>query len=160
MGERRRKCATVLLRNPSKRAVKIELFPAEEWAGKTDVAPGSFRLRQDLSWVSLGGGQYEFLSLSAVGAYLAAQLVGDVSEEPAPHLPPKSRVRVRLRQVLALPDETEDPESDMSMTKTPVTVSEVTWTCSPAWQGIDGRWRVCVLSQDEPVLVSQVEVLP
>ena len=126
----------------------------------SEAVPGSFRVRQDLAWVTLGAGKYQFFGREALGQLLVGLLTGNQPSEPAPDLPVKSRVRVRLQQKVQVPDEDEDLGQDLTLVAAVVTVVEVTWTCSPPFQGVDGMWRVCVLSQKEPVLASQVEVVP
>lgn len=161
MGERRRKCATLLLKFPGKTTTKLEFFPAEEWPGETGAAAGSVRIRRDLAWVCPGGAKYGFLGRQAVGAYLAGLLAGDqVLDETPPNLRARTRVRVTLRKPTFVPDEGMDLDSDMDISVCMITTTELSFTVSPVFQGIDGQWRVCVAACDEPVLVSQVEEIP
>lgn len=144
MGEKRTKCAAVLLRIPGKTAVKLEVFPASEWAGEPEAAPGTYRIRQDLAWVCLGGAKYAFMGREAVAAYVAGLLFGaDAPEETPPMIRKGSRVRLSVQL-----------ETHMMATTT-----RLTWTTSPVFQGLDGRWRVCVGDHEEPVFVGQVEDL-
>jgi len=160
MSEKRRKCATVLLRFPGKKSVKLELFPCGQWPGQAEMVSGSYRVRQDLAWVSLEGGKYEFLSPEAVGLYVAGLAFGEAQAVAPRQLRRGTRVRVTWRRATPTPCGDMDLGEGMRMEMSPVLTSELSWTCSPSYQGIDGQWRGCVQCCDEPVLLSQVEEVP
>lgn len=160
MGEQRRKCATVLLRIPGKKSVKLEFFQSGQWPMQAEGVSESYRVRRDLAWVSQEGGKYEFLSPEGVGRYVASQVFGEIQAGPPKMLKRNTRVRVTHRKPTAMPRGDMDLGEGMRMEMNNVLTSELSWTCSPVFQGIDGQWRVCVMCCDEPVFLEQVEEVP
>ena len=137
MSEKRQKSASVLLKFPGKPSVKVELFPAEAWAGKLEGArPGLYRLRVAGAWLD---GLFSEAEGFATLPTLAGRLAQAAQDPPA--LPRGSRVAVPTGRIL------EDGRPTFN----------VTFTTSPPFRGHDGRYRVFVIGSDAPELVENLE---
>lgn len=95
MAEQRKKSDSILLRTEGK-IISLELFPSTEWPDE-DCGEGLYRVRVNDVW-HCPVGKYSFLTRSAIGDLVAAQLNdGELpTEDPAPYLPYLSRVKVEL----------------------------------------------------------------
>ena len=108
----------------------------------------------------LEGEKYSFLAREAVATHVARLLFGAEAQEEAPRMIRKgTRVRLYLRKQTQVPDEGPGLGSEIVLGACALATTEMTFTTSPMFQGLDGRWRVCVSPYEEPVLATQVEEL-
>lgn len=91
MAEKRKHEASILLRREGE-TVRIELFPATEWAGQPGAGQGKYRVRVDGKWLAHDG-KYRFLRPRAV-AELIGGLLGGKTLPPRPDWPPGTRLSV------------------------------------------------------------------
>ncbi len=142
MAETRTKKGAVLLKIPGKTTL-IELFDAAQWPGERPER-GTVRLRVNGRWLTAGGEKYAFVTLEGLGFALARALRGD-GDMPAP----ASGRRIEAGTRMSVPNgqffEDGSPVFDRVIAKT------------PAFLGIDGRWRVFVVGRREPVVLSECE---
>lgn len=137
MSEKRQKSASILLKFSGKASVKVELFPAEAWAGKLAGArPGLYRLRVSGAWVD---GLFSEAEACAALPTLAGRVAQD--QEAPPMLPKGSRVGAPTGRTL--------PDGRPTF--------DVTFTDTPPFRGYDGRYRVFVCGRAEPELVENLE---
>lgn len=144
MAEQREKTMSVLLRFPGKaKSAKMELFAAQQWPEQPGAEAGLFRVRRDGRWVG-GEDAHLFMTMEAVAALLARS-IDDPWEEAVERRPPLAR-RERVRYAPVSTDKGH--------------IRRVTWTMTDPFQGLDGRWRCMVVGEPDPVLCSDLEVLP
>lgn len=132
--EKRKKNMSILLKNESKTAMKIELFPAEQWAGESSGASrGLFRLRIDGCWYNQGDSKYTFLSLIGVAKTLE-RLLGDNLGIKTNLIPP--RVEITYGTPVRIPNGNTLGGKPMY---------DLTRTATEPILGFDGRWHVGVI---------------
>lgn len=132
--EKRKKTMSILLKNESKTATKIELFPAEQWAGEPNAAPRDlFRLRIDGCWYNQGDAKYTFLSLIGVAKALE-RLLGDNLGVKTYSVPP--RVEIPYGTPVRVPNGNTLGGKPMY---------DLTRTATEPILGFDGRWHVGVI---------------
>jgi hypothetical protein len=128
MSERRNKALSILLNKRGKTAVKIELYPAEQWPEQGGTE-GHYRLRVGGRWH--GGKKFTFYSLAGLLARLDKDLRQALGlgrkRQPCPDLPRGTAVRVPNGNQVG-----DQPLYD------------VTRTATLPFQGVDGQWYVVV----------------
>ena len=131
MAEQRKKSASLLLTVGSIN-ISLELFAALLWPERSSD-DGEYRVRIDGRWYSPEN-KYTFLKADAVGQLVARLLEGkkEFQEEARPTYPKHQRVRVHAGEcVEGMPLKTLSG-----------------FICAPPFRGVDGRWRVYVLTAD------------
>lgn len=104
------------------RRVRFELAPAPDYGGPR----GFCRVRAGRCWLNGPAGESLFFDRDRLARLIADAALGTLPKPaPAPTIPPRSRVCVRLWQ-----------DDDWRQ--------ECGWTLAPAIQGVDGRWMVPV----------------
>ncbi len=131
MTEKRSKTMSVLLKNESKAAVKIELFPSGEWSATHGVGRDLFRLRINGRWSCNNGEKYSFLTLDGAMNEVCS-LITDYLDHPhpcqqKPMIKSGTPVRVPVGEVAGQ------------------TIYERTFAATPPIKCIDGRWYVGVI---------------
>ena len=124
MAEKRKHEASILLRREGE-TVRIELFPATEWAGQPGAGQGKYRVRVDGKWLAHDG-KYRFLRPRAV-AELIGGLLGGKTLPPRPDWPPGTRLSVPTGKTVGMH---------------PV-LTQAAVMCEPI-QALDGEWYVMV----------------
>ena len=134
MAESRKKSRSISLRTESK-IISVELFDAARWPDHSSEE-GLFRVKIDGRWYCPAG-KYTFLPYSAVGSLIARLLSGleVFDEEQAPAFKANQRVKCHHSECID---------------GMPVR-SEIGWTVSPPYRGIDGRWYVFVLMGEDGI---------
>jgi hypothetical protein len=142
MAETRTKLGAVLLKIPGKTTL-IELFDAAQWPGERPE-PGTVRLRVNGRWLAAGGEKYTFVTLEGLAVVLAGA-GHDGAGLPRPVAGHGIAAGTRLSVPNGQCFEDGSAVFDRVIAKT------------PAFLGIDGRWRVFVVGRREPVLLSDCE---
>lgn len=137
MSELTQKALTFLIRRDGESSTKVELYPAEAWAGRPGAEPGRFRVRVNRVW-DQAAGKWTFRTMDSVLQLLrelsTAALGGGETEEPKPpRLPKGSRIRVPTGEIVG-----------------GEALYEWTFTSSEPFQGVDGGWWVFVVGKQEP----------
>lgn len=129
-----------MLKFRGKTAMKIELFPAEQWGSHPDADEGLFRLRRDGQWVAVNG-RHTFFTPGAAFAFMAREALGHGTQEAGREEKIRRGARVRVSSL--------DPD-----------VSLQGFAASRPFVGMDGRARVFVCGYEEPFLLDDVRGLP
>lgn len=108
--------------------LKLTLFDAQEWEEKRGADTELYRIQLGRSWYSPGGRKYEFFSVDGIISRLRQFLVGETEIENIPAKPTiQAGQRVRWMRSTYPPGEYP---------------GILTWTLTPPFLAIDGRWRV------------------
>ena len=147
MTEKRSKNMSILLKNESKTATKIDLFSSTEWPDAPDARPDLYRLRINGKWFCPGDEKYTFMTLEGITA-ATMRILADCMDQPhpcqaRPNIGNGTPVRVPRRKLAGQ------------------TMFDLTRCATEPIQGIDGRWYAGVIligKGTEMMSVDNIEV--